>query len=269
VSDHLADAILYLDAGSAEAFQFVGGLPVLLDLGARVVCSLEQALPLDVAVDWYDMSKEPVQKMVVVTSHLLSDAHRYILRCLDMHRSIRHCTIFTSISENAHSACVDAPLGPDAFQEYESLLLQDYHELVLKSNVPQGYGKTDDFGRSAQTPQAFQKSITMKKEDWLETDSSKDAVFGLEASSARTSLDTPSPSRLPPVSNGLTSDGDNIPTGATLIAHFLHHLAGQRPSVDFKVPLEMIYNPGNPLSNGDYFSREGLADIYVWLGWNF
>lgn len=39
------------------------------------------------------------KKMVVLTSHLLSDAHRYILRCLASHQAISHCTIFTSISE--------------------------------------------------------------------------------------------------------------------------------------------------------------------------
>ena len=32
---------------------------------------------------------------------------------------------------------------------------------------------------------------------------------------------------LPPISMELTSDGDDIPLGATLIANFLHHLAGQ------------------------------------------
>ena len=36
---------------------------------------------------------------MVITSRLLSDAHRYILRCLSTHRGVRHCTIFTSISE--------------------------------------------------------------------------------------------------------------------------------------------------------------------------
>lgn len=32
----------------------------------------------------------------------------------------------------AHSAYPDSPLGPDAFHEYESLLVQDYEELVKK-----------------------------------------------------------------------------------------------------------------------------------------
>ncbi|RWW42384.1 hypothetical protein BHE74_00052079 [Ensete ventricosum] len=33
----------------------------------------------------------------------------------------------------AHSAYIDSPLGPDAFNEYESLLIQDYEELLKKS----------------------------------------------------------------------------------------------------------------------------------------
>ncbi|XP_077224137.1 vesicle docking protein isoform X3 [Tasmannia lanceolata] len=76
---------------------------------------------------------DPANKMVVITSRLLSDAHRYILRCLSTHQNVLRCTIFTSIAEIAHSAYVDSPLGPDAFREYESLLLQDYEELVRKS----------------------------------------------------------------------------------------------------------------------------------------
>ncbi|XP_057866569.1 sec1 family domain-containing protein MIP3 isoform X2 [Cryptomeria japonica] len=382
-----------------------------LELGLFAAWNRHCLSMLYAAADWHSMPKEPVRKMVVMTSRLLSDTHRYILRCLDMHRSIQHCTIFTSISENAHSAYVDAPLGPDAFQEYESLLLQDYHELVLKSNIPKGSGDTEDFERSVQTPQVSKKSNTMENEDWLETTSSKDVLFDLEASSDRMSLHNSSPISmkeedwkklqvsvkhfpmifcplsskvfvlpsesavaeafisdksdnslspgLPPVSIGLTSDGDDIPPGATLIAHFLHHLAGQmdlkmdiftlgpvshtigkamtdlsslydvggrtkrstglllidrsldlitpcchgdslvdrmfsslprrdrsvfsppshdtvpntarasglqRSSVDFKVPLEMIYKPGNPMSNGDHFSHEGL--VAFMSGWD-
>lgn len=32
-----------------------------------------------------------------------------------------------------HSAYVDSPLGPDAFREYETLLIQDHDELLKKS----------------------------------------------------------------------------------------------------------------------------------------
>eukprot|EP01018_Ginkgo_biloba_P008783 Gb_27832 [translate_table: standard] len=279
ISDLVVDAILYLDAGSVEAFQFVGGLPLLLELGARAICSLEHASSLDVAVDWNATSEEPVQKMVVITSRLLSDAHRYILRCLHMHHSIRHCTIFTSISEKAHSAYVDAPLGPDAFREYKTLLLQDYQELILKSELTQRSVKTNAFDKSVQTTQALQDGVVIEEEDWLQLASNENSVTGLEANSPGKDLDSDSPTiteeeerknltvsvnhfpmilcplspkvfvlpsegavaeaciseksdnslspGLPPVAMGLGSDGEDIPPGATLIAHFLHHLAGQ------------------------------------------
>ncbi|KAK1266946.1 hypothetical protein QJS04_geneDACA000384 [Acorus gramineus] len=130
ISDQVSDAILYLDAGCLEAFQFLGAFPLLLELGVRAVCSLENMTPLDVAVDWSSASENPAKKMVVITSRLLSDAHRHILRCLSAHQRFVNCFIFTSISEIDHSAHVDSPLGPDAFHEYESLLVQDYEELV-------------------------------------------------------------------------------------------------------------------------------------------
>lgn len=38
-----------------------------------------------------------------------------------------------------HSAYVDSPLGPDAFREYETLLIQDHEELSKK------YGKSDKY----------------------------------------------------------------------------------------------------------------------------
>lgn len=306
ISDQVLDSILYLDAGSAEAFQYIGGLPVLLELGVRSVCSLEHASPLDIAVCWRETSDEPVQKMVVMTSRLLSDAHRYILRCLHLHRSIRHCTIFTSISENAHSAHVDAPLGPDAYREYEALLFQDYQELVLKSEFAQRSAETDDVESSVQNP-LLQESIAVKEEDRLWPTSSEGTISGLEGNSAGKSLDglsstitkeeswkhlkvsvkhfpmvfcplspkvfvLPSESAiaearlsdkfhnslspgLPPISMELTSDGDDIPPGATLIAHFLHHLAGQ---MDLKMEIFTL----GPLSQAIGKVLTDLSSLY-------
>lgn len=40
-----------------------------------------------------------LQKVVILTARLLSDAHRYILRCLRCHPSVKKCTIYTSISQ--------------------------------------------------------------------------------------------------------------------------------------------------------------------------
>lgn len=47
IGDEIADALVYLDAGTLEAFQFIGAFPLLLELGARAICSLENASPLD------------------------------------------------------------------------------------------------------------------------------------------------------------------------------------------------------------------------------
>lgn len=40
--------------------------------------------------------------------------------------------------QTAHSAFPDSPLGPDAYHEYESLLVQDYEELSKKSGKKPG-----------------------------------------------------------------------------------------------------------------------------------
>ncbi|XP_038689768.1 sec1 family domain-containing protein MIP3 isoform X2 [Tripterygium wilfordii] len=98
ISNHIEDSILYLDVGCTESFQFVGAFPLLLELGARAVCSLENMTSLDAVVDW-NSRLDPPTKILVITSRLLSDAHRYILRCLRRHQGVRCCTIFTSISE--------------------------------------------------------------------------------------------------------------------------------------------------------------------------
>ncbi|KAF0923176.1 hypothetical protein E2562_003387, partial [Oryza meyeriana var. granulata] len=47
IGDKIADALVYLDAGTLEAFQFIGAFPLLLELGACAICSLENASPLD------------------------------------------------------------------------------------------------------------------------------------------------------------------------------------------------------------------------------
>ena len=47
ISEHIEGAIVYLDAGSTESFQFIGAYPILLDLGARAICSLESMSVLD------------------------------------------------------------------------------------------------------------------------------------------------------------------------------------------------------------------------------
>ncbi|XP_015061614.1 sec1 family domain-containing protein MIP3 isoform X1 [Solanum pennellii] len=131
ISDEIRDAIIYLDAGCTESFEYVGAFSLFLELGAHSICSLEKMSPLDKVVDWNSTSG-PAKKIVVITSRLLSDAHRYILRCLSAFQTLRSCAIFTCISETGHSAYPESPLGPDAYHEYESLLVQDYEELARK-----------------------------------------------------------------------------------------------------------------------------------------
>ncbi|XP_061356815.1 sec1 family domain-containing protein MIP3 [Gastrolobium bilobum] len=261
ISEHIEGAIVYLDAGSTESFQFIGAYPVLLDLGARAICSLENMCALDLVVDWNSRS-DPAGKLVVITSRLLSDAHRYILRCLSTHQVVHHCIIFTSISEIAHSAFPDSPLGPDAYHEYESLLVQDYEELIKKSGTKSGQAKLnfEDGGRP-QFPSTKEDvphlEASSSGRDFYEhnpLDYIEDAVLKLavsvhhfpmifcpisprvfvlpseglvaEAYLSAEHEDSISPG-LPPLSTGVLSDADDVPPGATLTAHFLYQLAAK------------------------------------------
>ncbi|XP_050935738.1 sec1 family domain-containing protein MIP3 [Cucumis melo] len=276
IADHLKGSILYLDAGCVESFQILGGFPLLLDHGVNVVCSLENMASLDAVIDWNPAS---ATKLVVITSRLLSDAHRYILRCLTTHQGVRHCTIFTSISELAHSAYPDSPLGPDAFHEYESLLVQDYEELVKK----------DEKKALPSEDRNLEKYISSEDEGWSRLTSSEEDITQLEASSSgresyediltnhqedvgqklvvsvhhfpmilcpfsprvfvlpsegliaeaclsAESVDSLSPG-LPPLYTGMPPDGDDIPPGATLTAHFLYHFAAK---MDLKMEIFSI-----------------------------
>ncbi|GLT49767.1 hypothetical protein SLA2020_233010 [Shorea laevis] len=262
ISEHIEDATLYLDAGCSESFQFMGAFPMLLDLGVRAVCSLENMCSLDLAVDW-NANSNSARKIAIMTSRLLSDAHRYVLRCLSMHQGVHCCTIFTSISEAAHSAYPDSPLGPDAFREYESLLLLDYKELTKKCQAKSGWP----------TDSNIHGNLTLNNEGWSQIVSSEEDVSisaqkGLQEDSLGGKMedvgaklvvsvhhfpmilcpfsprifvlpsegsvseaclsaeceDSLSPG-FPPLSTGLPSDADEVPPGATLTAHFLYHLA--------------------------------------------
>ncbi|XP_064942513.1 sec1 family domain-containing protein MIP3-like isoform X1 [Musa acuminata AAA Group] len=266
ISDQLADSILYLDAGCLEAFQFIGSFPVLLELGVHAVCSLENTSPLDMTTSWNSVFVGPTRKVVIITSRLLSDAHRYILRCLGTNRTVLRCIIFTSISEIAHSAYIDSPLGPDAFNEYESLLIQDYEELLKKSGkrglhfhqereaeASENDGWADlASGASYQSVEASSKgdiyaddlvNVTGKQESKKLLVSVhhfpmilcplSPRVFVLpsegtvaEACLSNDSDDSVSPG-LPSISTGLPSDGEDVPPGATLTANFLYHLAAK------------------------------------------
>ncbi|XP_044503184.1 sec1 family domain-containing protein MIP3 isoform X2 [Mangifera indica] len=132
---------------------------------------------LDGAADW-NTNFDPPRKIVVMTSRLLSDAHRYIMQCLRTHHSVRHCAIFTSISEIAHSAYPDSPLGPDAFGEYKSLLLQDYEELLKMSNTKSRQSEANN----------FLEKLTFEDDGWSRLTSSGENIPNFEASSVGNDL---------------------------------------------------------------------------------
>ncbi|KAJ8755692.1 hypothetical protein K2173_022635 [Erythroxylum novogranatense] len=248
LAEHLEGALVYLDSGCTESFQFIGAFPLLLDYGACAVCSLENMSPLDATANWNSHS-EAVVKIVVITSCLLSDSHRYILRCLTSHEGVRRCTIFTSISEISHSSYHESPLGPDAFREYGSLLLQDYEELVKKCESKSSTFGDDDWSQFASTEEDnTQHKASINGIDFYEDDLRKELVISVhhfpmilcpfspgvfllpsEGSVAEACLsfeheNSLSPG-LPPISTGVSTDGDDIPPGGLLTAHFLYHLA--------------------------------------------
>lgn len=47
ISEDIEGAIIYLDAGCTESFQYIGAFPLLLELGVRAICSLENMSSLD------------------------------------------------------------------------------------------------------------------------------------------------------------------------------------------------------------------------------
>ncbi|KNA23171.1 hypothetical protein SOVF_027240 [Spinacia oleracea] len=260
ISFHLREAVVYLDAGCTESFQFLGAFSLLLEHGARAVCCLENMSPLDMVADW-NGTTDSAKKVVVLTSCLLSDVHRYVLRCVGAHPSIQHCCIFTSISEMAHSAYPDSPLGPDAFREYESLLIQDYEELSNKQKTKperldgrnfsenlaseEGWAELDDkevshVVTSPSVSSVYEDNLKQREQVLVVSVqhfpmiycplSPNFFVLPSEGSIAQASLsveheNSVSPG-LPPLSTGVASDGEDVP-GATLTAHFLYYLASK------------------------------------------
>ncbi|KAK3119510.1 hypothetical protein QOZ80_9AG0671570 [Eleusine coracana subsp. coracana] len=266
VGDEISGSIVYIDAGTLEAFQFIGAFPLLLELGARAVCSLENSSPLDAAADWTSNFSHPARKIVVITSCLLSDAHRYILRCLGNHGAISHCTVLTAVSEVGHSAYVDSPLGPDAFREYETLLIQDHDELFKKhGNLDKNKDSHDmetDFtlhvdnksGSGMQYETNSESSPTKRNlfdENLAQVEgrgrnfsvtvchfpmifspiSSRAFVLPSEGIIADSYLSNPHEDSLgpglPSISAGKPFDSDEVPPGVTLTAQFLYHLANK------------------------------------------
>lgn len=165
-----------------------------------------------------------------------------------------------------HSAYVDSPLGPDAFREYETLLIQDHEELLKKcgklnkdkDNIPYTerdftsdgdtkwgsgvhYGPSesspgkkdfsdDDFGQVETRGKRL--SVTVCHFPMIFSPiSSRTFVLPSEGTIAESYLsnhreDSLSPG-LPSISTGKPFDGDEVPPGLTLTAQFLYHLANK------------------------------------------
>jgi hypothetical protein len=133
----------------------------------------------------------------------------------------------------AHSVFPDSPLGPDAYHEYESLLVQDYEELSKKSGEKPGQIGSllhNPLDKIADTVQKL--AISVHHFPMILCPISPRAFVlpseGLVAESYLSAKheDSISPG-LPPLSTGLLSDTDDVPPGATLTAHFLYHLAAK------------------------------------------
>lgn len=77
-------------------FFFLYPYVVILELWALL--SLQHPFVFLQVVGW-DPKFDRRRKIVVITARLLSDAHRFVLRCLSTHQGVCNCTIFTSISE--------------------------------------------------------------------------------------------------------------------------------------------------------------------------
>lgn len=163
----------------------------------------------------------------------------------------------------AHSVYPDSPLGPDAFREYESLLNQDYDELVKKhergrnsvlkestASEEGGWSELteidDDIsgyhgisnaklpeeeGFSGYSEDVGQKLVVSVHHFPLILCPLSPRVFVLpsEGSTAEASLSAEHENSisfgLPPLSTGKLADAEDASPGANLTAQFLYHLA--------------------------------------------
>lgn len=196
----------------------------------------------------------------------------------------------------AHSALIDSPLGPDAFHEYHSLLLQDYEEIV-KRHEKEGL-LTHRNSEHIQSPDSQNTKLSSEDNIWSGLDTSYANDPNIEASpskrnfyadesvskedgGARLSISvnhfpmiicpistrvfvlpsegTVAESRLsndneeslspglPAISTGLPFDGEDVPPGAILTAHFLYHLADKVSFVSFTSRFFLLYPASSPI----------------------
>lgn len=79
----------------------------------------------------------------------------------------------------AHSAYPDSPLGPDAFHEYESLLVLDYEELVKKCET-----KSRQSGDTS-----LLENLTLEDEGWSQLGPIEESISQIEARPSPRDLD--------------------------------------------------------------------------------
>ncbi|KAH7288666.1 hypothetical protein KP509_31G036000 [Ceratopteris richardii] len=277
-----------MDAGAGEAFHFLGGLSSLLAFGPRAICSLEDASVRDAEVRMCEAANVVVEKVLVITTHLLSYVHHYIHRCLQAHSFIKVLTVLTSVSEEAHSVHPDCRLGTDAFHEYKRWLIEDHQLLSRKIDAGQASSQNlvqEVHGQTVQHPDKRDFSNLLRKERAEPDEDIEDLnvsliikikhfpmimcpltssafVFPSNGLIARAPLaegDSLIGIGLPDTTGRIRHDDDGIPIGGSLSADFLHHLAGQL-GLKFDV-----YTLG-PLSSeiGRHLTQlSGLADVSV------
>ncbi|KAL3692631.1 hypothetical protein R1sor_006282 [Riccia sorocarpa] len=221
LAEDVEDGLFYMDDGAGESFHFSGGLPTLLELGARAICSLENASVLDAAVSWRGPSQDPVQKIVILTSKLLTDSHSHFLRVLRMHPSVKKCTIWTSVSEEAHGAHPDTSFGLAAFHDYKNSLLRD---LSASSGR-----RIDDYERTQGQLHDWQASDIEIKFFPVMICSFTKSLFVLPSGGAVAQAPLSSYQDAYAVSRGLpgVEVEEPGPAGAVLLAHCLQHVVAQ------------------------------------------
>ncbi|KAL2635197.1 hypothetical protein R1flu_006676 [Riccia fluitans] len=224
LAEDVEDGLFYMDDGAGESFHFSGGLPTLLELGARGICSLENASVLDAAVSWRGPSQDPVEKIVILTSKLLIDSHSEFLRVLRMHRSVKKCTIWTSVSEEAHGAHPDTSFGLGAFHDYKNSLLRD-----LSASTLQPGGRFDEYESTHRELHDWQVSDIEIKFFPMMICSFTNSLFVLPSGGAVAQAPLSSYQDAYALSRGLPGVDveEPVPAGAVLLAHCLQHVVAQ------------------------------------------
>lgn len=193
----------------------------------------------------------------------------------------------------AHSVFPDSPLGPGAYSDYGSLLVQDYEELNKSGKKPRQIGSMLQEKLNFVDGGRFQFPSSGEDVPHLEASSSGRDFYdhnpldliadtvqelvisvhhfpmilcpispkafvlpseGLVAESYLSAKHEDSITPgLPPFSTGLISDTDDVPPGATLTAHFLYHLAAKVTN-DMHYFAEMCATTSGDLTSRIFYS---------------